>query len=284
MSVTVNMPQMAANGLSENWLFKYCGNLHWQELCRALDIRSADLRDDSGARLYPTFVAIFARYDAPLASVKENDQLETAAELSYFGRSFFHSRITLTRGDVAFKLEMLTTFVTREQEGRNDLRKSTPSSDLSYAATALTEAPAILKTSQGMHRGDFPDYRFDGCEIDLSASSLDPVCDYEPSPYSEFNGANLLYFASYPTICDTLERRMIMAASPSDSATDWAISTSTISRDVFYYGNLDIGASLRARLKTYLPLSDKAVTHTSLLRASDDLPIADVFTSRRQVA
>ena len=284
MSVTVNMPQMAANGLSENWLFKYCGNLHWQELCRGLSIRSADLRDDSGARLYPTFVAIFARYDAPLASVRENDRLETATELSYFGRSFFHSLVTLRHQDVAFKLEMLTTFVTREQEGRNDLRKSTPSSDLSYAVAALTEAPEILNTSQGMRRGEIANYGFDGFEIDMSASSLDLARDYEPSPYSDFNGANLLYFASYPTICDTLERHMIMADSPSDGATDWAMATSTVARDVFYYGNLDLGASLRARLKTHIRRPDKAVTHSALLRASDDLPIADIFTSRRLVA
>ena len=47
MKITVNMPQMAANGLSENWLFKHCGDLHWDALCASLDIRSSELEDDS---------------------------------------------------------------------------------------------------------------------------------------------------------------------------------------------------------------------------------------------
>ena len=43
MTVIVNMPQMAAGGLSENWLFKFCGDLHWQALCHAMDTTSARL-------------------------------------------------------------------------------------------------------------------------------------------------------------------------------------------------------------------------------------------------
>ena len=59
--IEIGMPQMAANGLSENWLFRYCGDLHWQELCKSMGVLSRDLTNDAGERLYATFVAIAAR-------------------------------------------------------------------------------------------------------------------------------------------------------------------------------------------------------------------------------
>lgn len=284
MSVTINMPQMASNGLSENWLFKYCGDLHWQALCDSLAIQSSELRDDSGARLYPTFVAISCRYSQPLSSVRENQRFDTAVDLSRFGSSFYHSRVTLFDEAARFVLEMLTTFVARSEEGRNDLRRSTPRSDLACSARELCEPPAILTRSQGMRRDEIRQYDFNGCHLDPGESSLNLTRDYEPSPYVDFNGANLLYFAAYPTICDTLERQIIVAEGLGRQEADWAMATSTTARDVYYYANLDLGSSLRVKLKRLDCKDQSVVMHTTMTGLSDEKPIADLLTERRIVA
>jgi probable biosynthetic protein (TIGR04098 family) len=273
------MPQMAANGLSENWLFRECGALHWQELCSSLGCSSGELRDERGDRLYPTFVAVSGRYSAPLAAVRENDELDLGIDLRHYGQSFFHSQVTLGSKDSRYELEMLTAFAARESQLRNELRKSVPASKHAYTTRALPEAPPLLVLSREVRRRETPHHRFCGKSFDLSAS-LDLSEDYEPSPYFDFNGANLLYFASYPCIADTLERRMIRNSSLWIDQRDWAIATSTIARDVFYHRNLDVGELVRATLRTFVREGELIRLHTTLHRGSDQTLIADVFTAK----
>ena len=56
--ITINMPQMAIEALSENWLFKDLGNNHWEMICKGLDTNSFNLKDEIGNRLYATFIRI----------------------------------------------------------------------------------------------------------------------------------------------------------------------------------------------------------------------------------
>jgi probable biosynthetic protein (TIGR04098 family) len=53
-TVQVGMPQMALGFLSENWLLKELGDLHWDKLCNSLQRKSNDLVDSQGRRLYAT--------------------------------------------------------------------------------------------------------------------------------------------------------------------------------------------------------------------------------------
>ena len=282
MSVSIQMPQMAANGLSENWLFRHGGDAHWQALCASLGIAPPDLLDEGGARVYPTFVGIRARYDQPLSAVLEGDVFDTQVSIARFGGVFFLSDVVLLGPRGRFALEMLTAFVSREAERRNDLRKATIAGDLPCRAPALSEPPALLKLAQGMRHGGLADHDLDGERIALGADGPDLVGDYDPSPYYDFNGANLLYFASYPTISDTIERRLANASRAADEP-DWALRTSTTARDVFYYRNLDIGESITGRLRTLRRSAEDVVLHCSLVRARDGALLADVFTKKRFV-
>ena len=127
MSDTViHLPQTDATGLSENWLFKHCGEMHWDYLCAAMGVsgvNSQEMRDDAGRRLYPTFVAIKGRYATPLSMVQMDQRFKTRVELTHFGRVFFHSTITFGNEETRFELEMLTTFVARNKNGLNDLHQ-----------------------------------------------------------------------------------------------------------------------------------------------------------------
>ena len=273
------MPQLAANGLSENWLFKHCGDQHWRALCESLGTRSSDLRDDGGLRLYPTFIAISARYSLALSSTQESDELESGIDVAHFGRSFFVSKVELANEKSTLVQEMVTAFVARIDETKNALRKSTPASALEYRCRELSGAPPLLDLSRRMRSGELTQYELAGRTLHIGpAGRLDLTCRYEPSPYTDFNGANLLYFASYPSICDSLERTIIQRNSLVDLAADWSLATSTTARDVFYYRNLDIGMALVARLNRLVRDHDDFLLHTTLLSEADGAPIADVLT------
>lgn len=280
----IHLPQTDAAGLSENWLFKHCGEMHWEYLCAAMGVggvNSEQMRDDAGHRLYPTFVAIRGRYAQPLSAVRMDERFSTAVQLNHFGRAFFHSAISFQNEAARFDLEMLTTFVARNKEGLNELHQSLPSARLAYSSEPLRASPPILKLSQSLRHADVKDYDFLGHHF----SPLDPGrglrATYEPSPYVDYNGAGLLYFAAYPAIADTLERQLIARHGLFETNVDWALRTSTVARDVFYYRNLNLGGKLTATLKRFDHVGANIVIHTLLADEADGAAIADIFTAKR---
>jgi probable biosynthetic protein (TIGR04098 family) len=285
MSDTViHLPQTDATGLSENWLFKHCGEMHWDYLCAAMGVsgvNSQEMRDDAGKRLYPTFVAIKGRYATPLSMVQMDQRFQTTVELTHFGRVFFHSTITFGNEETRFELEMLTTFVARNKNGLNDLHQSLPSANLVYKSKPLNSPPPLLKLSQALRHGDVIEYDFLGYHFALSEDALGLQMSFEPSPYIDYNGAGLLYFAAYPTIADTIERRLIGKHHLADTALDWAAQSSTVARDVFYYRNLDLGKNLIATLKRFDRVGENAILHTLLTNEVDGAPLAEIITAKR---
>lgn len=287
MSETViHLPQTDASGLSENWLFKHCGEMHWDYLCEAMGIsgvNSHHMRDEAGKRLYPTFVAIRGRYASPLCTIEMDQRFQTTVSLKHFGRAFFHSTVTFANEETRFELEMLTTFVARNKSGLNDLHQSLPSANLAYNSTPLTSAPPLLKLSQALRHGDVKEYDFLDYHFSLSGDDLGLQMSFEPSPYIDYNGAGLLYFAAYPTIADTIERQLIDKHRLADSPRDWATQSSTVARDVFYYRNLDLGKSLLAAIKRFDRVGDNRILHTVLTNEEDGAPLAEIMTAKRMV-
>jgi probable biosynthetic protein (TIGR04098 family) len=280
----IHLPQTDATGLSENWLFKHCGEMHWDYLCEAMGVsgvNSQQMRDDTGKRLYPTFVAIKGRYATTLSMVEMDQRFQTSVELTHFGRAFFHSNITFGNEETRFELEMLTTFVARNKSGLNELHQSLPAANLVYKSQSLNSPPPILKLSQALRHGDVREYDFLGHRFSIADDGLGLRMTFEPSPYIDYNGAGLLYFSAYPTIADTFERQMIAKHHLADATRDWAVQSSTIARDVFYYRNLDLGKSVVATLKRFDRAVDKVILHTLLTNEVDGAPLADVITAKR---
>ena len=285
MSGTViHLPQTDATGLSENWLFKHCGEMHWDYLCAAMGVggvNSEEMRDDLGKRLYPTFVAIRGRYEKPLSTVCMDERFQTSVKLKHFGRAFFQGIITVRNDAARFELEMLTTFVARNREGLNDLHQSLPASNLAYNCEPLGASPSLLKLNQALRHRNITEYDFLGYRFSLLATALDLSASYEPSPYIDYNGAGLLYFAAYPTIADTLERQLVLRHELMEGVGDWAVRTSTVARDVFYYRNLNLGQRLTATLKRFDRVGENIILHTTLTAESDGAALADIFTAKR---
>ena len=285
-ATVIHLPQTDAVGLSENWLFRHCGDQHWQSLCEAMGVggvESGEMRDDHGAKLYPTFVTIRARYQQPLSTVSMDEHFRTSVDLAHFGRTFFSSTVTFERGETRFVLEMLTAFVARNRQGSNELHRSQPLSHLVYGSRRLAQAPPLLKLSQTWRHGEVGNYELMGHRLRPEDPVRDDMVTYEPSPYSDYNGAGLLYFASYPTIADTLERRMIAEQGLANGYQDWALATSTVGRDVFYYRNLNLGQKLTAHLMRFDQRGDEILLHTRLAAEQDGTILADVVTAKRLV-
>jgi probable biosynthetic protein (TIGR04098 family) len=211
VTIDVNMPQMAAGGLSENWLFKHCGDLHWRELCRAMATTSSELCSEGGERLYPSFVAISARYTAALATLGENDRLDESIRCLRYGSSFFHGVASLSRPGVRLELEMLTAFVSRTAPGMNALRKATPAARFPYRGETLVVQPELLGRSAQLRKRSLEEHRVGSHSFPLDRRTPLGELTYQPSPYVDFNGANLLYYAAYPSICDAGERLLVRA-------------------------------------------------------------------------
>jgi probable biosynthetic protein (TIGR04098 family) len=274
---------MAANGLSENWLFRHCGDGHWKSLCKSLGASSSALRDAAGGRLYPTFVAIQARYERPLSDVEENDAFDTAVRVSHFGQAFFHSDVAFAGPRATYAMKMLTAFASREAPGRNALRKSVPAPEFKYTSEPAREAPALLNLSRAMRRGEVSRHEVAGHAFPLEGAAMAAPVTLEPNPYFDYNGANLLYFAAYPTLADTVERAVVRREGLASPALDWALASSTVARDVFYYRNLEIGDALHGTLRAFARADGGVSSWIRLSAAMDDDPVADVFTVKRVV-
>lgn len=281
--IRVNLPHMDAAGLSEGWLFRHSGNLHWDRLCAALATPSHELTDDRDRRLYPVFVAIRARYDRPLSAVVENEALDSRVELAHYGRAFFRSLVSVGNANGAFALEMVTTFAARSQAGQNDLHRTTPAARLRYALPQLRSAPGLLLDRQSMNRRLATSHNLAGHVVDLTpaAGALHDI--HEPSPYADFNGVGLLYFAAYPVIVDTVERRLLRRVELEPLADDWALATSTVARDVFYYRNVNLGDRLVVTLNRATRVPEGYLLHSIVAREHDAVVIADVMTLKRKL-
>lgn len=283
--IEVNMPQMAVVGLSENWVFRHSGNEHWSALCKSLGTRSSELFDSNDRRLYSSFLAVSIRARPSLARFEENDTLVESRHLERFGTSIYRSVAELrgTRGAVG--IEMLSKFVSREHDGSNRLRSSSLRPTVKATAPDLANEPNLLESHRQV-RATAPRYVLENIEVSAFASECARI-PYVPNPYIEYNGAGLLYFASYPTICDGVERQYFTECAPVALKGDWALTTSTVARDVFYFGNLDLGDVVTGKIRRPQIMRDPEghlchfVTHTSLLEAKTDRVLAEIFTMKK---
>ena len=290
--IRLGMPQLDGAGLSENWLFRHAGALQWEAIGQRLGVPSDELRDETGARLYPTVVAVRARYDAGLAAHRENDGLDFSVEVVPCGRACAHGRIVAANrsGGVngparLLTLDVLTTFAAR---GAGGLRTTHLAPALGRAWTppepSTLPEPAISRLARAARRGERVEDAFSGVALATLGPALGEVT-YEPSPYADYNGAGLLYFASYVTIADTATRQILRRRAGETSVQrDWALATSPVRRDVYYYDNLPLGAALRASLRLAERDETGLVTHVRLSRADDGRPMADVIARRQDVS
>ncbi|MBT0663406.1 hypothetical protein KI809_03745 [Geobacter pelophilus] len=276
----VNMPQMAMGGLSESWLMKEIGDCHWQMLCADLGLKSNEIFDEFGNRLYATFIRIKFESHNSLKDYQENDILKIMGETQRLGNSLYFGKIDVLCNKKRINCSLATTFSTREND--------TDNTKLTKGVPAASDNDEIIKVS------DLPEHILDIIRLRKASITTVNVSDhtfeltdnvvftekYEINPYTDINGVGLLYFAAYPLINDICEltyfnKNELVGA-------NWALNSSTMSRDIFYFANCNINEAICYRLNSLTRIgSDHMALQSSLYRESDNTLMAKIFTIKQ---
>jgi probable biosynthetic protein (TIGR04098 family) len=254
-SFAVNMPQMAMEGLSESWLLKELGDMHWSMITRGLGSPSSELRDGNGNRLYATFTRIDYAFGGPLNAIAENTNLDLRGTIARFGAGTFVSDIAIGHVDAPGEARLMSNFSRRGETGNASLSKGQPA------------IPPDCPIPDGPPPNFMREYR------DRREATAPPALfetEYEIIPFHDINGVGLLYFASYPVISDICSLRY---------AADFA-ARSTISRDICYFANADTGDALVFRIHKWQRSGAALDIETSLSRKSDGRLMAHVVTRK----
>lgn len=251
-TIEIGMPQLGANGLSEQWLFKELGDSHWRMISGGLGVKTRAIADQDGHRLYATFTRIRLELDGALGAFEENDPLRIEGDMHRFGAGLFFSGFDITAPGAAGRMEMMSSFARFGVAGDN--------SSLTRGQPAIPEGFGIPASEQ------LPE--FAGSYKQVRSREPGPAIfssDYEIVPFHDINGVGLLYFAAYPAIHDICLARY----APAD------IRLNTVSRDICYFANSADGDMIRFDLEDWTEHEDTIATLAHLFR-SDGTRMATV--------
>ncbi len=264
------MPQLSFTGLSENWLLKECGHRHWDALARETGRTTPDFIDDEGNRSYAAFTAIRLTQGA-LHAIGENDDFELGTGLCRTGPARNFSTHELHSGDgMRATVSMSSTFV-RRHEARNNrsVMRARFASMSDAVAAPPQEALDMARLGKQFRAGQWHD------QLPLSPADrgVHDWIAFLPCPNNDFNGADFLYFASFQAFVDRAEWQRHRFDEPPAVA----------SREMFFYGNIDVGDTLALRVVAERADSRKIVHWCEMRRGSDRQKIADVVTTKQWI-
>jgi probable biosynthetic protein (TIGR04098 family) len=255
----LNMPQMAIGGLSESWLFKELGDIHWNMLAKALGQPTRLISDSAGDRIYATFTRIQLRSSCALGDYKENERIDIDSSMSRHGAGLYFSEAMANGITGSIQARLMSSFSKFGASGSNtSLFKGLPELPPDCGIPALADVPEFGCDYQGRR-----------------AETLAPPifeCEYEIMPSHDINGVGLLYFAAYPMIDDICAAR--------HAGRTYATGLSTRSRDIFYFGNSDADDKLIYRLHRSAGDDDSVEIESSISRKSDGGLMARIFTRK----
>ena len=285
-ALSLNMPQMIFEGLSEQWFLKELGDMHWAMITRGLNAKSDQLTDSAGNRLYASFVRICWQGNSELSTFKENEEFDMQSRLSRFGEKLFFSDAEVHCSTKKIKSSLMSVFAARKTDN-NNLSKASPLHVKKSKIAIHDQIPEFGReylrvkaklfsneTTQDKERIKIQQHEFD------ISDGVQFTCDYALDPYEDMNGVNLLYFASYPKISDKCERLYFHELRDKmDIEGDWAMASSSIARDIFYFGNANPDESIIYELNSCEYIAKHQVKLvSSLYRKKDKELIARVFT------
>ena len=105
--IKLGMPNLTYYGLDESWLFKFCGNIHWDLLHEIIDVWA------DGERFYASFFHMQLKFDNNQNSFKENDVIHFDSELFRYNDKIYRTVHKFDGGT----LTMDTIFVKKQEQG-----------------------------------------------------------------------------------------------------------------------------------------------------------------------
>ena len=264
--ITLGMPHLCMNGLSETWLLKECGHRHWLMLAAAAGLPAPDFRDPVGRPIYAAFLSVSIR-NAAFETAREHARIAFASRLARISGTRFMSlhRIAVAGRPIG-EIAMTSTFVRRLHEGANHhiARIEVPALRQieidTEAAQWAAQAMALRSDRWLTHLG------LDRCQ----ASVIDRFV-VDPCPGQDFNGADFLYFASYQAFVERAEWAFFRPQAP---------FLTTRARDLVYLGNIDPGERLVVTLLQFAHDREGLRHWYRLQRERDGTRVADAFSVR----
>lgn len=217
----LGMAQLSPQGLSEQWVLRFCGDQHWTLIAKALGQRDAVFRAPDGRPVYAAFCTTSLQMQPSGALLGRNVQVSSAVFAVTETRTGSRHKLVVD-GVVIAELSMISTFVSHDTSGCNNRihRNSVlgqmhlPPADPSL--TALDDR--ARDTARRLRR------------IDLAgAREIHAEC---PVPSLDFNAVGLLYFPTFSRIAETAAH----AAGPSEPVRQ---------REVVFLGNINPGDTVR---------------------------------------
>lgn len=278
----VGMPQMALIGLSESWLMKEIGDFHWHMLCDDLGLKSNEIFDELGNRLYAAFVRIKIESCNCMKDYSENDVLDIAGTIQRLGSCLYFSQINVTCGENTMNCSLATNFSARESESDNSkMTRGVPCTGNDEVIISVSEMPKHILDIVKLKKSAIHSISVSSHTIDITDDIIFET-SYTINPYTDINGVGLLYFAAYPLINDFCELKYFHDKRLSD--THWAMYSSTMTRDIFYFANCNIDDEISYRLNSYTMIGkDQIALQSSLYRKSDNALMAKIFSIKQLI-
>jgi len=240
---------MGYRGLSEQWLKRRAGDLHWQLIARAMGQRDAVFTCSEGEPLYAAFCATSLQLSRPHLP-RLGGEITLAADLYRVGHGRLASLLRITSdGDVVGRMILVSTFVGRSEPGinRSVVRRSP------RALAMPPEAPLAVRRIAEHASTITRNIRNDG----LKLTGMSQAQTILPCPGTDFNAAGLLYFPSYSALAD----RGLFQAGENHTRM-------VACRHVIYLGNVEPGEW------TDILFQNRPWGHNVILRGSEERPLA----------
>lgn len=269
---------MANDALSENWLLKHLGDLHWQLLTKGLEQNSSQFKDEIGNRLYATFIRI--RYSlSSLRKFNENDTIDFKGAMEGFGSHTYLSNVIGLSGGNKIDATLMTTFTFREK-GNNEIMVKAAPLTTTNKVPGLSQTPLFLNDYRLLRKNLLEDYSCSHGTFVLDEEEIF-ICDYKINPYYEINGVGLLYFASYPAISDKCSNDYCRQQWTSINFFD---EYHTVFRDVFYFANCNCNDTIIFRLNSIVQEENLLKTVSSLYRENDNQILAKIVSVKEKIS
>lgn len=254
-SVCLGMPHLTLAGLSETWLLKHLGDVHWQQIARQIGRPATRIEDRDGRRVYAAFRQV--RIEAArFAEAREGDCLVIRSTLWRASRTQLASRHELdVDGRAMGTVTLLSAFIRRD--------------GCSNHRVCRVEVPGLAALP--LEAGPRPE----PAEAPFAPEEAHGRFAFTPCPGEDFNGAGFLYFASYLAIAE----RAAFALNPRRAG---AFATQT--RTIAYHGNMDPGEGIEVATVETPSGPGRWLLRAHLRRASDGSLLAQVQTEKKQLA
>jgi probable biosynthetic protein (TIGR04098 family) len=268
-SFLVGMPHMVPEQLSEVELLKALGDAQWQSISNTLQAPSSQIANDSGERLYASFINIDMSFatKAPV-DFGEGAEIHVLHASRFYARRFVEGffcfdtspidrasvaavrdRADLERLGVPW-IYLTNAFVTREESNLR-LRTFAPVGAAHGAEFTTDVVPPGIRDHEAVEGSGT--LVLPGIEdaVRIARSRPDDIA-YDIVPESDLNGAGLLYFARYVAISNYGERRFLRGCSEVEVSARLIRLLSTTRRRIFYFANADETDSIKIHVDAFV--------------------------------